>query len=131
MKKINLKILAIITPIAVITAMFLYSYIARPFSSSGEFCWIKRRLKIECPSCGLTRAIWCLMHGDWVKGFYYHALFTVGFIPLTVYFTGLGVNYAIGKKVLPFPKYRWVYFYIILGVTIIFSVVRNFTPYVL
>ena len=126
MKKINLKIFAIIIPIAVITAMFLYSYIARPFSSSGEFCWIKRRFKIECPSCGLTRAIWCLMHGDWAKGFYYHALFTVGFIPFTLILTAMGINYALANR-LAILKYRWIYFYLALAVLLAFTVYRNLT----
>lgn len=127
MKRINLKILAVVTPIFILAAAFVYSFLANPFNSSEIFCSALAKTGIKCPTCGLTRAIYSIIIGDFKTAFYYHALFTVGFIPLTVALTGMGLNFYLGKRILPLPKYRWTYFYILLAVVILFTVARNLT----
>ena len=49
----------------------------------------------------------------------------------TLALTGMGVNYYLGKKVLPLPKYRWLYFYACLILVILFAVFRNLTEIIL
>ncbi|MBE5742286.1 MAG: DUF2752 domain-containing protein [Clostridiales bacterium] len=128
MRKFNFKIFAVILPLFTVTAIFIYSLLATPFSSKEIFCFTNRVSGIKCPSCGLTRAVWCILHWQWEKAFYYHALFTVGIIPFTLCLTGMGVNFYLGKRVLPLPKYRWIYFYLTLGALVVFTVIRNLTP---
>lgn len=127
MKKINIKILAPILPIVVLASAFLYALIADPFSTDGKFCNFIGITGWCCPSCGLTRAVWCILFGRWKDAFYYHALFTVGFIPFFTCLTGMGINFYLGKRVLPLPKYRWIYFYITLSSLIFFTIIRNLT----
>ena len=126
MKKFNLKIIAYLAPICVMTAVFLYALIVKPFSTDGKFCWIYEGTGVCCPSCGLTRAVYLIAHGYFKRAFYYHALFTVGFIPFTLALTVMGLNFAHGNKI-TFLKYRWIYFYLILAVVIAFTVFRNFS----
>lgn len=127
MKKYLTKILAVILPLGVMTAVFIYAYLVKPFSTDGDFCLFLRYTGLSCPSCGATRSAYCLITGDFKGAIYYHGLFAVGFVPLCLALTGMGVNYAVGKKVLPLPKYRWVYFYAVLGAYLTFFVARNLT----
>ena len=129
--KSHKKFLAVIIPPVAFFAIFLYAYLVKPFSSTVEFCSVFRHTKICCPTCGMTRSAYCILSGDIKSAFYYHALFTVGILPFTAVLTGMGVNFYIGKRVLPLPTYRWVYFYTCLGVVILFTVFRNFTAIIL
>ncbi len=124
--KINFKIIACIAPICAMLAVFLYALIVKPFSTDGKFCWIYDNSGICCPTCGLTRAVYLIAHGEFKKAFYYHALFTLGFIPFTLIMTAMGINYACGQKISAL-KYRWIYFYLALAAVLAFAVCRNLT----
>ena len=130
MRKINFKIIAYVAPICVMAAVFLYALIVKPFSTDGKFCWVFDNTGICCPSCGMTRAVYLISQGDFKGAYYYHALFTVGFIPFTVVITAMGINYAHGNKI-SLLKYRWIYFYLCLAVIIAFTVYRNLTVNIL
>ena len=81
----------------------------------------------HCPSCGLTRAVYCLATFQFKKAFYYHAFFvcTSPFIAYTV--ITLTVNLFFAKKIIPYPKKYYVYLYVYLGLYLAFAVLRNFT----
>ena len=121
------RLLAVFVPSLVVAVIFLYAYLVKPYESTELYCAINRRANIKCPTCGLTRALYSILFGDFKRAFYYHALFTVGFIPLTVVATGMTINFYFQKKVLPLPKFRWIYFYLLLAVVMVFTVLRNFT----
>ncbi|MBR2384702.1 MAG: DUF2752 domain-containing protein [Clostridia bacterium] len=129
MRKFNFKIIAAISPICVLAALFLYAVIAQPFSSSEIFCWVYEKTNICCPSCGLTRAVYSIVQGDFKTAFYYHALFTVGFIPFFSLLTIMGANYALGNKI-AWLKYRWIYFYLCLAFVIAFTIYRNCVSFI-
>ena len=129
--KSKAKILTVVAPILLTLTIFLYAYLAKPFSSTKEFCSVFKNTGICCPSCGITRAAYCILQGDFKKAFYFHALFTVGIIPFSLTLTGMGVNFYMDKKVLPLPKYRWIYFYVCLCIVILFTVIRNFVAIIL
>ena len=127
----NVKLLAVIAPILITVAVLVYAYLAKPFSSTKEFCSVFKNTGICCPSCGITRAAYCILNGEFKKAFYFNALFTVGIFPFSLILTGMGVNFYIGKRALPLPKYRWIYFYVCLFVVVLFTVIRNFTAIIL
>ena len=81
----------------------------------------------HCPSCGLTRAVYCLATLQFGKAFYYHAFFTVTLPILAYVCLTLTVNLFVGKKIIPYPKNYAVYLYVYLGLYIAFAVLRNFT----
>lgn len=130
MKKPNVKILTYVIPLGIMLAVFLYALAVKPFSTDGKFCWIYEGTGVCCPSCGLTRAVYLLAHGDFERAFYYHALFTVGFIPSTLILTAMGINYAHGNKIAVL-RYKWLYFYLCLVVIFAFTVYRNFAKGIL
>ena len=92
------------------------------FHDSTVFC---------CPSCGLTRAVYCLFTLKIKQAFYYHAFFTVfspiiGYIILT-----LTVNLFAGKKIIPYPKRYSIYLWVLFGLWMVFTVIRNLTLFIL
>lgn len=117
-------------PALAVAALFVYARIADPFSHGEIFCFVNRVSGIRCATCGLTRALFCLLKGDPVGAFYYHALFTVGLLSAFLLSTAYLVNFACGRRVLPLPRLRWTYFYILLALLVLFLVVRNCTDYI-
>ena len=81
----------------------------------------------HCPSCGLTRAVYCMATFQFGKAFYYHAFFTVTSPILAYIFLTLTVNLYAGKKIIPYPKRYSIYLYVYLGLYLAFAVFRNFT----
>lgn len=81
----------------------------------------------HCPSCGLTRAVYCLMTFQFGLAFYYHAFFVCTSPFLAYVILTLTVNLFFGKKILPYPKKYYVYLYVYLGLYVAFAILRNFT----
>ncbi len=81
----------------------------------------------HCPSCGATRALYCLLTLNFKGAFYYHAYFTI-FSPAFLYIIiTLSVNLFFQKKIIPYPKHYAVYLYLLLFLLVAFTVFRNFT----
>lgn len=131
MRKRAYRLIFAIAPTVILLVAIAYSLLVKPFDSTTEFCWVYRHTKICCPSCGITRALYCFFHGNFKLAFYYHALFTVGVIPSVILLTAMGVNFALGEKGIALLKYRWIYFYLALAVLIAFTVYRNLTVAIL
>ena len=49
-------------------------YLQNTKSSSESFCMIKRITNIPCPSCGSTRSVSSLLHGDFAGALYWNPL---------------------------------------------------------
>ena len=49
-------------------------YLQNTKSSSESFCMIKRITNIPCPSCGSTRSVSSLLHGDFAGAIYWNPL---------------------------------------------------------
>jgi hypothetical protein len=58
------------TPLAVIAALALLPRSA--LNALPDVCLFRRLLGIECWGCGMTRAVWYLLHGDWDSAVAYH-----------------------------------------------------------
>ncbi|WP_353083593.1 DUF2752 domain-containing protein [Flavobacterium sp.] len=50
------------------------------FHNSTTFCIHKNLLQFDCPGCGMTRALNCLMHGQFQQAF----IFNIGIAPFTL-----------------------------------------------
>ncbi len=129
--KSNKKIIAIRSAIVAFyllcIAFAIYVYFSNPFEKDIYGFLIHQKSKIHCPSCGLTRSVYSLMHFDFKKAFYYHAFFVctlpiLGYILLT-----LTVNLFCDKKIIPYPKGYSLFLYAYLFALIAFTIFRNFT----
>jgi hypothetical protein len=66
----RIALLAGATPLAVITALALLPRSA--LDALPDVCLFRRWLGIECWGCGMTRAVWYLLRGDWDSAVAYH-----------------------------------------------------------
>lgn len=103
----------------VLTANPLINDIYGGFSHDKRF--------FHCPTCGATRAIYCLLKFDFKGAFYYHAYFTV-LSPIFAYILlTLTVNLFFERKIIPYPKHFAAYLYTFFALLIIFTIARNLT----
>lgn len=51
------------------------------FNNLTTFCIHKNILHFDCPGCGMTRALNCLLHGDFRQAI----IFNIGIAPLTLF----------------------------------------------
>lgn len=54
------------------------------FESRRSMCLIRNVFGVKCPGCGMTRAISCVVHGNFKKALHYNKLVVVVF-PLLCY----------------------------------------------
>ncbi|MCD7826880.1 MAG: DUF2752 domain-containing protein [Clostridiaceae bacterium] len=87
-------------------------------------CWVRKSSGLYCPGCGGTRALLCLLQGDWMGSILYHPAVIYTFFVLACYlFRGLLCVVSHGK--LPFMRFRAVYVYIGLGITLLQFAAKN------
>ena len=49
-----------------------------------RLCLLGRLISFGCPFCGLTRSLWCCIHGHWSGAFYYNCLGLLLFLGLAL-----------------------------------------------
>jgi hypothetical protein len=54
------------------------------FESRRSICLIRNVCGVQCPGCGMIRAISCVFHGDFKKAFQYNKLVVI-ILPLLCY----------------------------------------------
>ena len=105
-------------------------------------CPLRALFGIPCPLCGITRALFSVLHGDFAAAFYYHPLWPVVVILLILYlltFTGLirpsgtVVNSVLfGSCVLLIACYIWRHVTgsdvvrIDFGASLLYRIIHNF-----
>ncbi|MGJ8633463.1 MAG: DUF2752 domain-containing protein [Luteolibacter sp.] len=89
-------------------------------------CFFRKFTGLECPGCGMTRATYATLHGDFWTAFKFNP---VGMILLPLGLLGVGIEVLgwVRGKPLPFNLNpgRWGAT-VIAVVVIVFTVVRNF-----
>jgi len=63
-----------ITCLAGYVWLYYNLYLQNTKSSSESFCMIKRITNIPCPSCGSTRSVSAVFHGDFAGAIYWNPL---------------------------------------------------------
>lgn len=127
-KKLTLIRASIIVFYSACLTIFIYVMVKKPLENDiYHLLGHVVEIGFHCPSCGLTRAVYCIATFQLGKAFYYHAFFTSTLPILGYIFLTLTVNLFMGKKIIPYPKKYPVYLYVYFGLYIAFAVLRNFT----
>ncbi len=88
-RRFNIPIIVLITLLIVIILSAIIIYIAG-IKNEISFCVFKNITGIPCPSCGLTRSVISLLHGNIIQAVLYNPFFFIGFL-LLILFTIAGI----------------------------------------
>lgn len=126
----NLKVkrAIILTGVALLLALAVFLYFRDPIRGELLPCQVKARFGITCFSCGLTRALYCLLHLDLIGALRYHAWYTL-WIPVVGYILlSQGVNHFFNRKLLPVLPFRLWEIWLFLGGLFIYQILRWIFP---
>ena len=98
----------------------VYIYFNDPSEKPFIPCYFHALTGLECTGCGITRAIYCLMHFRIIDAIHFNAAFVFS-IPL--------ILYCLVKK-LRDQEYKLNFWFLMIYtiILLIFTFVRNFTP---
>lgn len=93
-------------------------------------CPTKALLGIDCPGCGMSRAVYSLLHGDLGAALAFNALGVVALVLLAVAFVTYTIGLWRGRRVRGWQNLRYSPA-VVLVVTVIWFVIRNlpFAPF--
>ena len=98
----------------------VYIYFNNPSETPFIPCYFHELTGLECTGCGITRAIYCLMHFDILQAIHFNALFVFS-IPLFLY---CGLKKIQDKEF----KIKLGSLMIYVAILLIFTLIRIFTP---
>ncbi|MEP6848979.1 MAG: DUF2752 domain-containing protein [Acidobacteriota bacterium] len=81
-----------------------------------------------CPGCGLTRGFHALFRGDLASAIHFNALIPIWVVIFSAVLISL-VLYSIRGRGLPIGRISPNWLFVLLGVMIVFGVVRNIPAY--
>ena len=88
-------------------------------------CFIYKHFGVLCPSCGGTRCVVEMVHGNFINAFFYHPVFFLTLVYLLIANLVYLINLRKKKKIATwmYPKEKfWIAFLIIL---LAFTIIRN------
>jgi len=112
-------ILAGVTLLAMVTVFFFNP-------STHAFypvCQFHRLTGLECPGCGMTRATYALLHGDFLTAVHDNALFVFVLAALAARAVWFGLNRWRGKRNGEIFRARFLWPLLVLA--LVFTVLRN------
>lgn len=87
-------------------------------------CTLYTAVGLYCPGCGGTRAVSCLLQGEWIRSFCYH--------PVVPYTALLVACYTLSHTVSILTKgkvkamlFRPIYFYVMIGIILLNWIIKN------
>lgn len=127
MNRIKLyRIITILIPLAVITAFLLRNQLV-VMSEYFPRCTFYSLFHLYCPSCGNTRSVLALLHGNILESLRYNLSIAIMAILFILAYIELAA-FSFGKRIRLLP--RRLSFYICLIIfMVIYWIVRNFIPY--
>jgi len=86
-------------------------------------CQFHRLTGLNCPGCGMTRALYALLHGDVVAALHDNALLVVGLVVVPARGLWVAAKNSGGRAAVKFlpGKYLWP----LLFVALLFTILRN------
>ena len=124
--KTHHKVLVLVIPIASLTVLGLIAALILKYFTLWE-CPVHQRFHTWCPSCGATRALTALMHGDILLALRQNAVVIAAIIVLLALYIELLLR-VLGKNgrfpLIHDPKF----YFIMLALWLVYAVARNFIP---
>ncbi len=120
------KLLSVLLPVtALLLIIFRESVLALvPYFPS---CYFYQLFHLYCPSCGNTRSVVSLLHGDVLGSLRFNVVPAIMLLILFLAYVEL-VTYSFGRQVRLLPRKLSFYLILIVGL-VLYWIVRNFIPY--
>ena len=83
-----------------------YAFWIDPQQTPIQTCYFKAWTGWDCPSCGMSRSLYALTHGQWLSAVHYHWMGPVLFALVIFVLAGLGLELAMRKKIT--LSSRWI-----------------------
>ena len=114
--------------LAAIIIICVLLYISDPVNRPFYECPYYAYAGIYCPTCGFTRMAHSLLHLKIADAFHYHPIFALLAPPLAYLYLAATLNALLAKKVLPLPRFKFIYIILPLCILIAFTLLRNLIP---
>ena len=122
------KVLVILLPLVSIAALWLLAHFALKYVMLPE-CNFYNWTGLFCPGCGATRAAIALMNGDILLSLRQNALIVVLILVLAALYIELLLK-VVFEKHFKSPILNLKFLWIFLILFAVYSVVRNFIPFI-
>ncbi len=113
-------IILAVTAAGIAATVFFFNPSAHKFY---PVCQFHRLTGLNCPSCGMTRALYALLHGDFSTALRDNALLVFGLAAAALRGIWFGVKKRCGRAGGEFFPAQWLLPLLVVG--IIFAVLRN------
>ena len=121
------KIFVLLLPLILAAVFFLSRGLLLAIGRHLPACPFYTITGYYCPACGNTRSVTALLHGDILSALRYN-ITPVLLLVAAVLFYGELAAAAFGKNLRFFPRNSTVNF-ILLGLLLLYYLIRNFIPY--
>ncbi len=109
-----------VTAVGIAATVFFFNPSAHNFY---PVCQFHRLTGLNCPSCGMTRALYALLHGDFLTALRDNALLVFGLAAMALRGIWIGAKTRGGRAGGKFFPTQWLLPLLVAG--IIFTVLRN------
>lgn len=120
------KVIVRIAGITIIALFFVAAGLYDPFESDLLSCQFKNLTGYDCPTCGLSRSIYCLMSFRFLDSLKYNPLGPVIFIGLVMLFIKLGIELLSGKefRIIKKNSFRRIHLISLLLILVVLYILR-------
>ncbi|MDF2513460.1 MAG: hypothetical protein K0S04_3326 [Herbinix sp.] len=121
------KLISILLPITALIPIFFKENFLALVLPLLPSCYFYNLFHLYCPSCGNTRSVISLLHGEVLSSLRFNIvpiLLTVLLLLSYIEF----VTYSFGKQVRLLPR-KLSFYLILIACLILYWIVRNFIPY--
>lgn len=93
-------------------------------------CPMKALFGVDCPGCGTTRMLYCVLHGDLLSAARFNAVTLVGLAFFVVAYLTWTYGRIVGRQIVSWQHHRWAAV-VALTLLMLWFVVRNlpFPPF--
>lgn len=122
LKGVGMRVLAW-SIVAVAAGFTLYVYFHNPFEGGVTLCMFHALTGLDCPGCGMTRAVWLLMHGHPIQSLAQNPFLFVIFIAAYMGIAELS-PYLIGRRLPQLHIPNWMLI-VLCALLFVFTIARN------